>query len=526
MRLCGILPERPEENMNIERLPQIDSFNLFYLWRGQAAPAMGVKMRLENKAMIITYADSMGKDLKDLKKVMDTFFHRAIRGIHILPFFPSSADRGFAPMTYLEVSPEFGTWQDIDVLADDYYLVYDYMINHISRSSAYLKNFLEKKEDSRYKDLFIRYKDFWPGGDASQEDIDLIYKRKPRAPYIDVEFRDGSREKLWCTFDEEQIDLNVKSDTTKQFNKENLEFLAGHGASVIRLDAFAYATKKAGTSCFFIEPDVWEILEECQEVLRKNNVIILPEIHEHYSIQIKLAEKGYWVYDFALPMLVLYSLYSGKKHRLVQWLKICPRKQFTTLDTHDGIGIVDVRDLLTDEETEFTKEYLFANGANVKKVYNTAAYNNLDIYQLNCTYYSALGDNDKAYLLARAIQVFTPGIPQIYYVGLLAGKNDLVLLEATKTGRNINRHYYSMEEIEREVQRDVVQKLVHLLEFRNSYDVFDGTMTVEEGGMENMLTVIWQKGDRKAVLRADLKTCNFTITYVDTETQEEYILSL
>lgn len=146
----------------------------------------------------------------------------------------------------------------------------------------------------------------------------------------------------------------------------------------------------------------------------------------------KLAERGYWVYDFALPMLLLYSLYFGKNERLLNWLRICPRQQFTTLDTHDGIGVVDVHDLLTQEEIEETKEYLFSRGANVKPIYNTPAYNNLDVYHLNCTYYSALGNNDAAYLLARAIQFFTPGIPQVYYVGLLAGENDLELLEKTK----------------------------------------------------------------------------------------------
>lgn len=69
------------------------------------------------------------------------------------------------------------------------------------------------------------------------------------------------------------------------------------------------------------------------------------------------------------------------------------------------------KDLLPDEEIERTKEGIFQYGANVKKVYNTAVYNNLDIYQVNCTYYSALGDNDASYLLARAVQFFAPGIP-------------------------------------------------------------------------------------------------------------------
>ena len=244
--------------------------------------------------------------------------------------------------------------------------------------------------------------------------------------------------------------------------------LCKNGASIIRIDAFAYVTKKIGTTCFFVEPDTWEILSFAKNIAAEYNVEILPEIHEHYSIQLKLAEQGYWVYDFALPMLVLHSLYSGRKERLVNWLEMAPKNQFTTLDTHDGIGVVDVKDLMTDEEIEFTKESLYSRGANVKKIYNTTKYNNLDIYQINCTYYSALGDKDDAYLLARAIQFFAPGIPQIYYVGLLAGKNDIKLLENTKVGRNINRHYYTMDEIEQEVKRPVVQNLFDLMRFRNS----------------------------------------------------------
>jgi sucrose phosphorylase len=472
-------------------------------------------MKRNNKIMLITYSDSIGANLKELSAVLNRYYSKAIGGVHILPFYPSSADRGFAPMTYREVDPAFGNWEDVEALARDYYLMFDYMINHISRNSEYFQDFLKRKDASPYKDLFIRYKDFWPNGEATQEDIDRIYKRKPRPPYIEAEFADGTQEKIWCTFDEEQIDLNLPSETAKEFNRGNLRFLTDRGAALIRLDALAYATKKAGTDCFFVEPNLWDILEECERTLRPLNVELLPEIHEHYRYQMKLSEHGYWVYDFALPMLVLYSLYSGKKNRLEHWLEICPRKQFTTLDTHDGIGIVDVKDLLSDEEIDFTKEYLFTNGANIKKVYNTAAYNNLDIYQVNCTYYSALGDDDKAYLLARAIQFFAPGIPQVYYVGLFAGRNDIDLLEKTKVGRNINRHYYTLPEIEREVERPVVKSLIRLMEFRNSYPAFEGDLTVVKNGKENQLQLVWYGGTSCAELDADLVTKEFSIHYLD-----------
>lgn len=466
--------------------------------------------KLSNKCMLITYSDSMGSNLKDLKYVVDNYFKDAVGGIHILPFFPSSGDRGFAPMDYHVVDPAFGDWSDIEALAENYYLMADYMINHISAQSEYYKDFLEKKDNSKYKDLFIRYKDFWEGGEPTTEEVDAIYKRKPRAPYVDAHFADGTTEKVWCTFDEEQIDINCKSETAKEFIRDNLTTLCGHGLSLIRLDAFAYATKKAGTSCFFIEPDVWNFMKECEDVVSEYGAVLLPEIHEHYTMQQKIAKEDYYVYDFALPMLLINALYYGKSQYLKHWLEICPRKQFTTLDTHDGIGVVDVKDLLPDDEIQRTKEDIFKFGANVKKIYNTAAYNNLDIYQVNCSYYSALGDDDDAYLLARAVQFFAPGIPQVYYVGLLAGVNDLKLLEDTKVGRNINRHYYSLEEIEQEVKRPVVSKLIELMKFRNEHPAFDGEFILEECS-DNELVILRKNKDDYARLRANFENKTFSI---------------
>ena len=381
-------------------------------------------------------------------------------------------------------------------------------MNHISAQSEYYRDFQEKKDASPYKDMFIRWEKFWDG-EPTQEQVDRIYKRKPKAPCVDLTFADGTAEKIWCTFSEEQIDLNVEAPVTRKFIDDTIRFLCTHGISMIRLDAFAYAVKKKDTSCFFVEPEMWELMERIAETAAEYQVELLPEIHEHYSIQMKLAEKGYWVYDFALPMLVLHALYSHRGDRLKHWLDICPRKQMTTLDTHDGIGVVDVVDLLTPEEIEETKENLYAQGANVKKKYSSEEYNNLDIYQINCTFYSALGNRDDAYLLARAIQFFAPGIPQVYYVGMLAGENDLELLEATKEGRNINRHYYSVEEVEENLKRPVVQKLRDLMRFRSECPAFDGECICEAEGTK--LRIERSNGEVKAVLEADLESYEFTI---------------
>lgn len=475
-------------------------------------------MAVRNACQLITYPDTLGKNLRELRFVLDHYLGPYIRGVHLLPFFPSSGDRGFAPLTYELVDERFGHWEDVEKIAADFDLMVDMMVNHISRQSMYFQDFLEKKDQSEWADLFIRYRGFWPEGEPTEEDLALIYTRKPRPPYLEAEFADGSTEKVWCTFDFEQIDLNLKSETARALIDSFLQTLCRHGAVIVRLDAFAYTTKKPGTSCFFVEPDVWENLEFAASSVEKQGAVLLPEVHEHYRMQKRIADHGYRVYDFALPMLVLQALYDGTARNLKRWLSICPRNQFTTLDTHDGIGVVDVKDLMSDEEMERTRENIFSKGANVKRIYNTAAYQNLDIYQINCTFYSALGENDDAYLLARAIQFFTPGIPQIYYVGLLAGRNDLKLVEETKLGRNINRHAYSIDEVASEIEQPVVQRLFRLMKFRNECRAFDGSYEVLPSS-ERILHVRWHLGTDRTIamaeLTADLKTRSFTVRHFD-----------
>ncbi|MGM0213110.1 sucrose phosphorylase [Enterococcus sp. AZ109] len=471
-------------------------------------------MKVKNEAMLITYADSMGTNLKELNQVLTDKLEGVVGGVHLLPFFPSTGDRGFAPSDYTVVDEAFGDWQDVEALGEQYYLMFDFMVNHISRESKFFQDFKAKHEASIYKEMFIRIHEFFPENRPTDADIDLIYKRKDKAPFQEVVFADGETEQIWNTFGEEQIDLDVTKEVTKAFIRETIADMASHGCSLIRLDAFAYAIKKLDTNDFFVEPEIWELLDEIREEAAKHQVELLPEIHEHYSIQMKIADHDYFVYDFALPMLTLYSLYSGKSKRLAAWLKMSPMKQFTTLDTHDGIGVVDAKDLLTDEELNYTSEELYKVGANVKKIYSSESYNNLDIYQINSTYYSALGDNDDSYLLARALQCFAPGIPQVYYVGLLAGKNDIELLEQSLEGRNINRHYYSLEEINQEVARPVVQSLFELLRFRNRSAAFEltGTITVETP-TEETIVVIRKSQDGKTVARleADLAAKKFNV---------------
>ncbi|MDD8046021.1 MAG: sucrose phosphorylase [Verrucomicrobiota bacterium] len=481
-------------------------------------------MTLQNKVQIITYPDSMGGNLLTLHYCLRKFLMNAVGGVHILPFFPSSADRGFAPSTYDEVDPQFGTWDDVEKIGADFDLTVDFMVNHISRQSVFFQDYLEKGADSAYADMFLSFSKFGPDG-ISDDDLAKVYTRKPRPPYLEIQRPDGSIERVWCTFDYEQIDLDWSSPLTRSLMRNVLIRLARTSAKMIRLDAFAYTTVEIGTNCYFLEPAVWELLDWLKGCVAPFGVDVLPEVHEESSYQQKLSQHGFWCYDFSLPMLTLFTLFEHTNKRLLEWLRICPRKQFTTLDTHDGIGIVDVVGLMDDDEIERTIETLYTKGSNAKKVYSGPEYQNLDIYQINCTYYSALSSNDDAYIAARAIQFFSPGIPQVYYVGLLAGENDTVLLEQTRNGRDINRHNYSVEEIEEEFKRPVVQRLVKLMEFRSNHPAFQGNFTIAETP-EDQLGLTWEHAGHYAALHVDLRSYRAELRHTDLTSGEEVLLVL
>lgn len=471
-------------------------------------------MTIQNKVQLITYPDSLGGNLLELHYVLKKYLRKAVGGVHILPFYPSSADRGFAPLTYDQVDPVFGTWEDLEHIGRDFDLIIDFMVNHISRQSLFFQDYVEKGSASRYADMFLSFKKLNPDGEISEKDLEKVYTRKPRPPFSFIERVDGSKEKIWSTFDYEQIDLDWQSPVTHEVMRKFLIGLARTRAKMIRMDAFAYTTIRIGTNCFFLEPEVWELLKWLDDFTAPFETEILPEVHEHYSYQLKLADKGYWAYDFSLPMLVLHTLYHHTNKRLVHWLKICPRKQITTLDTHDGIGVVDVAELMSKEEIDRTINGLYEKGSNIKRIYSSAVYQNLDIYQVNCTYFSALESNEDSYMAARTIQFFTPGIPQVYYVGLLAGENDVELIEKTQNGRDINRHNYSLNEIQTEIEKPVVQRLLKLMEFRNSYPAFNGSFQIEETP-ENELSLTWENGIFRANAFIDLTHYQSRIVYFD-----------
>ena len=267
-------------------------------------------------------------------------------------------------------------------------------------------------------------------------------------------------------------------------------------------------------------PETFEFIQYLTQQAATLGMETLVEIHSYYRQQIEIARQVDRVYDFALPPLVLHAIFNHTGRYLKQWLEISPRNAVTVLDTHDGIGVIDIAadssdpqscpGLLPSEELDALVQRIHANSHGQSCLATGTAASNLDMYQVNCTFFDALGRNDQDYLLARAIQLFAPGVPQIYYVGLLAGENDMTLLAKSGVGRDINRHYYTLEEIEQALQRPVVKKLFDLVRFRNQHAAFHGSFSMPEAP-DSSIILRWDDGDDWAMLEVDIVKGSYSI---------------
>jgi len=467
---------------------------------------------------LIAYPDRIGEGLADLHHFLETRMAGCFGGVHILPLYPSNADGGFSPLTHEEVDPAYGTWADVETIARDYELCLDLTLNHISDESAEFKDYVAKGEASEHAPLFVNVDRM---GAFDADDLAKIHIRKEKEPFRDVEFGDGSRGRVWCTFTEHQIDLDYRADATWELMRRYIRFLCERGVRLFRLDAFGYTTKRRGTSCFLVEPEVYEILEWFHQEAGKYGAEVLPEVHDHYSYQMAIGDRGMRPYGFALPILVLHALLDADSRYLKNWLRICPPSQLTVLDTHDGICIPDAEGLLPADKiqavinnvSERSADHILRGSA--ANVHSVGA-----IYQLTCTFYDALKRNDDAYICARAIQFFCPGIPQVYYVGALAGENDWERMDASGELRDINRHAYTLEEVDAAIERPVVQRLIALMRFRNTHAAFtDGKFALHYSN-DCSLVMEWRAEHSFARLEVDLNFKTARIYFDDSVSGE------
>jgi sucrose phosphorylase len=331
---------------------------------------------------------------------------------------------------------------------------------------------------------------------------------------------DGSRRILWTTFTAEQLDIDVDHPEGRRYLDGILRIFADNGVRLIRLDAVGYAIKRAGASCFMME-ETFDFIRDFSARAKAQGLEVLVEIHSHHQLQLRIAREVDWVYDFALPPLVLHAFFNGTAGHLKDWIAIRPSNCLTVLDTHDGIGVIDIGadaqdpgrlpGLVPNEGIDRLVRQIHANSGGDSLRATGAAASNLDLYQVNCTFFDALARDELRYLLSRAIQFFLPGIPQVYYVGLLAGANDMALLARSSVGRDINRHHYTRGEIEESLARPVVADLLSLIRLRNTHPAFQGSFELLPSDADS-LHMRWHCAGAETRIQVNLATGEHLIT--------------
>ena len=467
---------------------------------------------MKNQAQLIAYVDRLpGGTFPDLRHLLHGPLEGAFGGVHVLPFFHpiDGADAGFDPIDHAQVDRRVGTWDDVAALAADTEVMADLIVNHVSRHSPRFQDYDARGAGSPYAGMFLTYATVFPQG-ARESDLLALRTIRPELPFTVHDAAHGERLLLWTTFTQDQIDIDVRHPEGRRYLGDVLTRFHDAGVAVIRLDAVGFAIKKAGTSCFMI-PETFAFIDELTAQAHALGIEVLVEVHGHPDDQIAVARHVDWVYDFALPPLVLHALYTRNTAALTHWLSIRPTNAVTVLDTHDGIGVHDADPLLPKPAVQELIDAIDHRSHGESRQASGAAARNVDASHVNCTFYDALGRRDDEYLVARAIQCFVPGVPQIYYVGLLAGANDMDLLRRTQVGRDINRRYYTAADLQQALARPVVRSLLALLRLRNGHPAFGGSFEALAAAPDR-LTMIWTHGSDTARLDVDLTAMTASIT--------------
>ena len=409
----------------------------------------------EKDIIIIIYGDLIrGKEhspLATLAKICDTYLEGTINTLHILPFFPYSSDKGFSIIDFETVDPNLGSWQDIDDLEGRYQLMFDGVINHVSSKSRWFQEFLNGAR--YYKDFFIS---FDSPDDLTRDEREMIFR--PRTSDILTKFHTVNGSKyVWTTFSSDQIDLNYKNPDVLMRVIEILLIYVRHGADIIRLDAVTYLWAEPGTRCVHLD-QTHEIIKLFRDILDavSPGVALITETNVPHAENISYFGNGHneaqMVYNFALPPLVLHTFYSEDATVLSTWVKdfrieSSVNTMFNFLDSHDGIGLLAVKDILGKEEIYSIIRRAKEHGGYVS--YKTAENGTEVPYEINITWFSALNREEsdgediafqvKRFVASRVIALVIQGVPGIYLHSLIGTRNDIEAVLKTDTKRDINR---------------------------------------------------------------------------------------
>ncbi len=451
----------------------------------------------EKDVVLITYGDSFlksgEKPLRVLGEFLNTYLSDTITIVHILPFFPYSSDDGFSIIDYLEVNPALGGWDEVDSLGQNFHLMFDAVINHISAESKEFRAFLKNSPSNR--DYFIVVE---PGMDISR-----VFR--PRTLPLTTEFKTKRGTlNLWTTFSADQIDLNFSNPDVLLFIIDVLLFYAAHGASMIRLDAIAFLWKESGTSCLHL-PQTHEVIKLFRSIfdLTAPHVKIITETNVPHKENISYYGSGndeaHMIYNFALPPLTVDALLTGDARILSEWarsLKLPGKNTFfyNFTASHDGIGLLPAHNILSEDQIQNLVSAAENRGGKVG--YKNNPDGTKTAYELNISLFDLLSDpgSDEPpaikvsrFIASQAIALSMAGVPAIYYHSMVGSRNYLEGVEKTGVNRSINREKLNLPAMIKELETPgtirnlVINRLSLLIGERRKHRAF------HPGGKQNVL---------------------------------------
>jgi glucosylglycerate phosphorylase len=441
----------------------------------------------QRDTILIAYADQIRQEGRHSLFVLEEFCRshllNTITGIHILPFYPWTSDDGFSVVDYLAVDPRYGDWEEIHRLGQNFKLMFDAVINHVSIQSKWFRSMLEGEK--RYRDYFVI--------PAASDDLSQVVR--PRALPLLTEFQtaDGVV-KVWTTFSADQVDLNYSNPDVLLEVLDVLLFYISQGADFIRMDAIAYLWKEPGSTCINL-PQTHAIIQLLRAVLDQvaPHVMLITETNVPHADNISYFGDGkneaHMVYNFSLPPLVLHAFQSASAETLSRWARGLDLPDgatfFNFLSSHDGIGLNPLRGILPEEEIDAVVARVRSHGGLVSL--KDMPDGTQRPYELNINYFDALNNPYAAepvatqvdrFVTAHAILLAMRGVPAIYFHSLVGSRSWLEGAQITGHNRTINRRKLESSELEalladpNTLQSQVFNRLANLLKLRREHPAF------------------------------------------------------
>lgn len=478
----------------------------------------------ENNILLITYGDSIYSEdvntppLKTLNYFLNQYLKETITGVHILPFFPYSSDDGFSVIDYISVNPELGNWEDIESISNQFNLMADLVINHVSSQSEWFQQFKQGKKPGC--DYFIEV--------DPQTNLSDVVRPRSSPVLVEVETVDGIKH-VWATFSEDQIDLNFTNPNVLLEFIKIILFYVEKGARYIRLDAVGFLWKEIGTNCIHL-PQTHAVIKLLREILQMvdSKVALITETNVPNRENLSYfgnRNEAHMIYNFSLPPLLLNALIQGKADHLKTWMMSMPPAPlgcayFNFTASHDGIGLRPAEGLLNETEYDILLDTMRQFGGKIsmrKKPDGSES-----PYELNISLFDAMKGTIKGedqwqiqrFICSQTIMMSLEGIPAFYLHSLLGTHNDYDKLQKTGINRSINRHQWQLEKLESQLNNPesehsiVLRELCRRIQIRRRQTAFHPNATQYTLQLKRALFGFW----RQSMIRDQSIFCIFNLT--------------